>query len=59
MQYHFLSEDNIEKIHLESLRILAEVGIRYHSNIALKHLERAGAIIDYQNSVARRPGAQF
>lgn len=53
MKYRFLSEENREKIHLESLRILAEVGVRFHSKVALKHLEQAGARIDHQNRVAR------
>jgi len=53
MNYSFLSEENRERIHLESLRILAEVGVRFHSRVALRHLELAGAKIDYQNLVAR------
>lgn len=53
MKYRFLSEENREKIHHESLRILAEVGVRFHSKTALRHLEQAGARIDYQNLIAR------
>lgn len=53
MNYKYLSEENRGRIHLESLRILDEVGVRFHSKIALRHLELAGARIDYQNSIAR------
>jgi len=52
LKYRYLSEGNREKVHLESLRILAEVGVRFHSKVALRHLEQAGARIDYQNSLA-------
>lgn len=53
MKYRLLSEEKREIIHLESLRILAEVGVRFYSKVALRHLEQAGARIDYQNSIAR------
>jgi trimethylamine--corrinoid protein Co-methyltransferase len=53
VKYRLLSEENRGRIHQESLRILAEVGVRFHSRLALKHLERAGARIDDQNLIAR------
>ncbi len=53
MKFRYLSEENRERIHLESLKILAEVGVRFHSKVALRHLELAGARIDHQNRVAR------
>jgi trimethylamine---corrinoid protein Co-methyltransferase len=53
MKYRLLSEENREQIHQESLRILAEVGVRFHSKVALRHLELAGARIDYPNLIAR------
>lgn len=53
LKYIVLSEENRERIHLESLRVLAEVGVRFHSKLVLRQLELAGARIDYQNSLAR------
>jgi trimethylamine---corrinoid protein Co-methyltransferase len=53
MKYKFLSEENRERIHKESLRILTEVGVRFHSKVALKHLKLAGAKIDDHNLIAR------
>lgn len=53
MKFRYLSEENRERIHLESLKILAEVGVWFHSKVALRHLELAGARIDHQNRVAR------
>ena len=53
MKYKFLSEENRERIHQESLRILSEVGVRFHSKVALRHLELAGARIDYSSLIAR------
>ena len=53
MQFNFLSAENRQKIHKESLHILSEVGVRFHSKKALKLLEQAGAIIDQQSSIAR------
>ncbi len=53
MEYRYLSEENRERVHLESLRILNEVGVRFHSKAALRYLELAGAKIDYQNSIAQ------
>ena len=53
LQFNFLSAENKQKIHTESLRILSEVGVRFHSKKALKLLEQAGAGIDQQNAIAR------
>lgn len=53
LNYSFLSAENREKVHTESLRILSEVGVRFHSKKALRLLEQAGAGVDWQNSIAR------
>jgi trimethylamine--corrinoid protein Co-methyltransferase len=50
-----LSEGERERVHAESLRILAEAGVRVHSGDALKVLERGGAKVDWDAKVARIP----
>jgi trimethylamine--corrinoid protein Co-methyltransferase len=54
-QGRLLSESEREKIHEESLRILAEAGIRFHGEQALKILARSGAKVDADAKVARIP----
>ena len=56
LQGQILSEGERERVHAESLRILAEAGIRVHSGQALKVLEQNGADIDWDTKVARLPG---
>jgi trimethylamine--corrinoid protein Co-methyltransferase len=51
----FLSEGDRERVHRESLRILADVGVRYHGARALPLLEKAGASVDAGTGVARIP----
>jgi trimethylamine--corrinoid protein Co-methyltransferase len=51
----FLSEGDRERVHHESLRILADVGVRYHGQRALPLLEKAGAGVDDGTGVARIP----
>jgi trimethylamine--corrinoid protein Co-methyltransferase len=48
-----LSEGEQEKIHEQSLRILAEVGVRFHGVKALRILESNGAQVDWDNKIAR------
>jgi trimethylamine--corrinoid protein Co-methyltransferase len=55
LQGQVLSEDERERVHKESLRILAEAGIRVHSEGALKVLERGGAKVDWDAKIARIP----
>ena len=45
-QSQFLSPEEQQTIHEESLKILREVGALFHSNRALKILEQSGAIVD-------------
>lgn len=51
-----LSECEQERIHLQSLRILAEVGVCYHGQKALKILSAHGARVDWDRQVACLPG---
>jgi len=50
-----LSEAEQEKVHEVSLRILAEVGVRYHGNKALPILARHGAKVDFDTKIAYIP----
>ena len=50
-----LSEEEQIRIHHQSLRILAKVGVRYHSDKALAVLRRHGAEVDGDTKVARIP----
>jgi len=42
-----------ERVHEESLRILAEVGVRIHGSLALPVLDGAGAAVDRDTGIAR------
>jgi trimethylamine--corrinoid protein Co-methyltransferase len=46
-----------ERVHEESLRILAEVGVRFHGTRALPLLADAGATVDHETGIARIPRA--
>jgi len=50
-----LSDDEIEAIHAESLRILAEVGVRFHSQRARKLMQTSGAQVDHETKIVRIP----
>jgi len=50
-----LSAEEQEKVHRESLRILAEVGVRYNSPKALRLLRQHGAHVDEAGQTARLP----
>jgi trimethylamine--corrinoid protein Co-methyltransferase len=50
-----LSPDEITRVHEASLRILAEVGLRFHGERALPMLADAGAHVDAAAGVARIP----
>jgi trimethylamine--corrinoid protein Co-methyltransferase len=54
-QYSYLSEPEKERIHRDSLRILAEVGVKFHSAQARGILKRAGAKVDEENQIIRIP----
>jgi trimethylamine--corrinoid protein Co-methyltransferase len=50
-----LSEDEIESIHLASLRLLEEVGVKIYSDAALKLLSDGGAEVDFNKKLAYIP----
>jgi len=54
-QCQLLSEAEKEKIHEESLRILWEAGVKFHSQKALHLLEANGARVDHETKIAYIP----
>jgi trimethylamine--corrinoid protein Co-methyltransferase len=50
-----LSREEQERLHHQSLRLLDEVGVRFHSRKALSILEQAGARVDWEGKIARIP----
>jgi len=55
-QARFLSREEQQIIHNESLRILAEVGALFHSKKALGILAKHGASVDQDSGIAKIPG---
>ena len=55
IQCQILTEDDKQKIHTESIRILAEVGAKFRSHKALKILKDNGARVDTNSQIARIP----
>ena len=55
LQAPYLSASEVARVHEESLRILAEVGIRVHGERALPLLADAGAKVDPAAGIARIP----
>ncbi|MBN2148773.1 MAG: trimethylamine methyltransferase family protein [Anaerolineales bacterium] len=57
LNYHaqILSQDDKERIHAQSLRILEEVGVRFHGDVAPKVLREHGISIDPEEKIARLP----
>ncbi len=53
----FLAPDEIVRVHEESLRILADVGIRVHGEVARPLLAGAGAEVDEATGLVRMPPA--
>lgn len=51
--FNLLNEKDLKKIHLESLRILKEIGIKVPHEQVLQILKEHGAIIDFNNSNVR------
>ncbi len=49
----YLSESDVQSLHEQTLRILAEVGVAYNTPAAIDLLERAGAEVDRDRLVAR------
>jgi hypothetical protein len=55
MQSRFLSDPEKERIHRDSLRVLAEVGIRFRSARARALLTRHGAKVEPDGEIVRIP----
>jgi trimethylamine--corrinoid protein Co-methyltransferase len=51
----FLSEEEQHRIHEDSLRILAEVGVKFRGETALPLLQKHGASVDWDSQIARLP----
>ncbi|MEM3453043.1 MAG: trimethylamine methyltransferase family protein [Candidatus Hadarchaeum sp.] len=54
-QLRFLTSDELYEIHMASLEILGQVGVKFLSQKALQILEGAGAQVDFKEEVARIP----
>ena len=50
-----LSEEERVRVHEESMRILSNVGVKYHGHAALPLLEKNGATVDRDSRIARIP----
>lgn len=50
-----ITAEEVEQIHRTSLRILAEIGVRFPSNAMLDRLEAIGVLVDRDRQVARFP----
>jgi trimethylamine--corrinoid protein Co-methyltransferase len=50
-----LSRDQIESIHLDSMKLLEDVGVKIYNDAALKLLVDAGVEVDFDNKLARIP----
>jgi len=55
LQTNILTEAEQEKVHQISLRILEEVGIRFHGEKSLPLLSKHGAQVDWDEKIARIP----
>jgi len=57
MRFHsqVLTDSEKEQVHNETLRILEEAGVRFHSKKALKLLESSGARVDWDKNIAHIP----
>ena len=51
----FLNQDEIDLIHVQSIKSLQEIGIKVHSKPVLEMLEKNGASVDYNALVAKIP----
>src|SRR3972149_6754485 len=57
MRFHsqLLTDSEKEQIHKETLRILGETGVLFHSEKALRLLEANGARVDWDKNIAHIP----
>jgi len=52
---NFLSEDEKQRIHRDSISILSHVGVKFMSDKALKILKQNGASVDFDTRIAKMP----
>ncbi|NMC13642.1 MAG: hypothetical protein GYA34_12270 [Chloroflexi bacterium] len=52
-----INEQEQERIHKQSIRILEEVGVRFHGEKALDILAKHGAKVDWDSKIAKIPAA--
>jgi len=52
LQTHLLSDEERQKVHKQSIRVLEEVGMKFPGERALSLLEKNGAKIDWDNEIA-------
>jgi trimethylamine--corrinoid protein Co-methyltransferase len=52
----FLTQQEMDLIHAQSVKSLGEIGIKVHSKPVLEILEKNGASVDYDAMVAKLPG---
>ena len=50
-----LSDNDVERIHQESLRILIEIGVKFPSKALLTAFKKLGAIVDFDTEVVKFP----
>jgi trimethylamine--corrinoid protein Co-methyltransferase len=55
LRAEILTEEERVRVHQDSLRVLQEVGIRFHSEKALRLLDSHGARVDWEERIARIP----
>ena len=55
VKLELLDADEIRQIHEASLDVIAEIGVKFHSQKALDVLEANGATVDHETTVARLP----
>ncbi len=55
LQAQVISEEEQQRVHQQSLRILAEVGVRFHGEKALPLLKANGAKVDEESGIAYLP----
>ncbi|MEM2741896.1 MAG: trimethylamine methyltransferase family protein, partial [Nitrososphaeria archaeon] len=55
VQFFVLGNDDIYRIHLASMNLLEEVGVKFESEKALQVLSEAGANVDFKSKTAKIP----
>ena len=55
IENRFPFDNEIERVHQQSLQILSEVGIKTSGSVCLELLRRKGAVVDGESHIARLP----